>query len=98
MLHYSLQSKLPLKATLAQELCVTNFMKRVSMAKQLHTSPRSLCTITSIGWRGIKHANVGLGSSANMLPGVMNHPSSSGRLINESKFGGCQENATYRNT
>lgn len=42
--HYSLQSfKLPLEATSAQQLCIVSFMKCISMAEQLHTSPKSLC-------------------------------------------------------
>lgn len=34
-------------------------------------------------------------SSGNVLSGVMNHTAPSGNLIDESGFGGCQENSTY---
>ena len=54
-LQYSLpSSKLPLEETSAQELFIESFMKWVSMAEQPHTSLRSPCAMSSIGWKGVK--------------------------------------------
>jgi hypothetical protein len=64
-------SKLPLEATLAQELLVGNFMKCVSMAKELHTSLRF--PMPGIGWSGKMLSAIGLWSSGNAISGVMNH-------------------------
>ncbi|XP_076329813.1 uncharacterized protein LOC143235481 [Tachypleus tridentatus] len=95
--HKLLSSKLPLEATLAEELLVGSFMKWVSMAKQLHISLRSPCTMPSFGWNGVKHTAIGLCSSGNVFSGVMNHASPSGSLMDKSGFGRCQENATCLN-
>ena len=46
----------------------------------------------SVGWSGVKHAAIGLWGSGNAFSGV-NHASTSGCPMNESGFGGCQENA-----
>jgi len=98
LLHHSLQStKLPLEAPSAQELGVGSFMEWVSMADQLHTSLTSSCAMPSVGWSGVKHAATGLWSSGNMFFGVMNHASLSGSLMDESGFGGCQENVNFWN-
>ena len=90
-------SKLTLEATSAQALFVESFMKWVSMAKQLHTSLRSPCAILSVGWSGVNLTAFGLWSSGNVFSGVMNHASPSGSPMDESGFGGCQENATCPN-
>ena len=82
LLHHSLQSsKLPLGATSAQERGVRSFMKWVSMAKQLHTSPRSLGAMPSVGWSGVKYTAIGHSNS------ITASPSSS--LTDESGLGEC---------
>ena len=48
--------------------------------------------------RGVKLAAIGLSSRGNAFSGVMNHASPSGNLMDESGFGGCQENATCLST
>ena len=53
-------SKLTLEATSAQALFVESFMKCVTMAKQLHTSRRSPCTMPNVGWSGVKLTAIGL--------------------------------------
>ena len=52
-------SKLPLEATSAQALFVERFMKWVSMAKQPHTSLRSLCAMPSVNCSGVKLTALG---------------------------------------
>ena len=49
----------------AQELFVGSFMKWVAMAEQPHTSLRSLCTMPSVGWSGVKLTAIGFRSSRN---------------------------------
>ena len=61
-------------------------MKLVSMAEKPHTSLRSPCSMSSVGWSGVKLTAIGLRSSGNAFSGLMNHASPSG-------LGGCQENA-----
>ena len=56
------------------------------MAEQLHTSPRSLCAMPSVGWSGVKHGATGLWSSENVFSGVMNHGSLSGSLMINLSF------------
>jgi hypothetical protein len=51
----------------AQELFVVSFMKRVSMAKQPHTSLRSPCAMPKVGWSGVKLAAIGLWNSGKRL-------------------------------
>ena len=46
-----------LEGTPAQELCIENIIKCVSMAEWLQT--RSLCTIPSVSWSGVKHTATG---------------------------------------
>ena len=89
-LQHSLQSSK--KATVAHKLFVRN-MKWVSMAEQAHTSLRSHCAMPRVGWSGVKLAAIGLWSSGNTFSGVMNRASLSGSPVDESGFGGCQENA-----
>jgi hypothetical protein len=67
------------------------------MAEQPHRSLRSPCTMPSIGWSGVKHTNIGLWSSGNAFSGVKNHASPSDSPMDESGFGGCQENAIGSN-
>jgi hypothetical protein len=81
----------------SKELFIGSFMKWVSMAEQDHTSLRSPCAMPSVGWSGVKIADIGLWSSGNAFSGVMNHASPSGSLTDESGFGRCHENATCPN-
>ena len=74
-----------------------SFMKWVSMAEQPHTSLRSSYAMPSVGWSGVKLTAIGLWSSGNALSGVMNHASPSGSAMDESGFGGYQENTTCPN-
>ena len=67
------------------------------MAEQPHTSLRSQCAMPSVGWSGVKVSAIGLLSSGNASSGVMNHASPSGSVMDESGFGGCQENTTFPN-
>jgi hypothetical protein len=60
-------------------------MKWVSMAEQPHTS-------LNVGWSGVKLTAIGL-----LFSGVMNHTSPSGSPMDESGFGGCQEDTTCPN-
>jgi hypothetical protein len=46
---------------------------------------------------GVKLAAIGLWSSGNTFSGVMNYSLPYGSPIDESGFGGCQENATCPN-
>ena len=78
-------------------MLVGSFMKWVSMAEQPYTSLRSPCTMSSVGWSGVKIAAIGLWSSENSFSGVMNHASPSGSPTDEFGFGGCQENASCPN-
>jgi hypothetical protein len=72
-------------------------MKRVSMAKQPHTSLRTPCAMPSIGWNGVKLATIGLWRSGNAFTGMMNHASKPGSREEKYGFGGCQENGTCPN-
>ena len=63
----------------------------------IHTKVCGSCTIPGIGWSGVKLDAIGLWSSGNAFSLVMNHVSPSGSLMNESGFGGCQENTTCPN-
>ena len=76
---------------------VESFMKWVSMAEQPHTSLRTPCAMPSVGWTSVKLTAIGLWSSGNAFSLVMNHASPSGSLMEESGFGGCQENAICPN-
>ena len=69
----------------------------ISMAEQPHTSLRSAGAMPCVGWGGVKLAAIGLWSSGNSFPGVINHTSQSGSATDESGFGGCQEKATCHN-
>jgi hypothetical protein len=80
-------SKLPLEATSAQELFILSFMKWVSMAERPHTSLRSPCSMSSVGWSGVNHLS---------LEQWMNHASPSGSPMYETVFSGCQENTTEK--
>jgi hypothetical protein len=42
-------------------------MKWVSMDEQLHTSIRSTCSMSSVGWSGVKLTAIALWSSGNVL-------------------------------
>ena len=71
-----------------------NFMEWVSMAELLHPSHTSPSAMQSAGCSGVKHAATGLQSSGDAFSGMTNHASPSGNLMEESGFGGCQENGT----
>ena len=72
-------------------------MKWVSMAEQLHTSLRLPCAMPSVGWSGGKRTAIGLWISGNTFSGVMNQTSPYGNLMDESVFGGGQDNTTFPN-
>ena len=72
-------------------------MKLVSMAEQPHTSLKSPCAMSRVGWSGVKLAAIGLWSIGNAFSRVRNRTSTSCSLKDESGFVGCQENATYPN-
>jgi hypothetical protein len=72
-------------------------MKWVSMAEQPHTSLRSSCLMPSIGWSGIKFADIGLWSSGNTFAGVMNYTSPSGSPMDKSGLADVRKNATCPN-
>jgi hypothetical protein len=46
----------------------------------------------SVGWSGGKLPAIGVWSFGNAFSGLMNHASPSGSPMDESGFGGCQEN------
>ena len=60
-------------------------------------SLRSPCAMPGVGWSGVKLAAIGHWSSGNAFSGVMNHASLFVNPMDESGFGGCQENATCPN-
>ena len=84
------RSRLPPEATSAQELCIMSFMNWVYMAEQLHTRPP--CAMPSGSRTGAKQVTTELWDSGNAL-----WSDESRSLMDESGFGGCQENATHRN-
>lgn len=53
-----------------------------------------MSTMQNAGCSGIKHAGTGLWSSGDMFSGVTNHASSSDNPMDETGFGGFQENGT----
>jgi hypothetical protein len=63
----------------------------VSMTEQPQTTLRSPCAMPSVGWSGVKLANIGLLST---FSGVMNHTTPSCSPTNKSGFGRCQENTS----
>jgi hypothetical protein len=72
-------------------------MTWVSMAEQLHTSLRSPCAMPSVCWSSVKLAAIALWSSGKAFSEVMNNASPSGSPMDESRFAGCRENATFPN-
>ena len=70
-------------------------MKWVSMAEQLHTSLRSPCAMSSVGWSGVMLTSIGLWSRGISFSGMMNQDSPSGSQTDKTEFGGCQENTYF---
>jgi hypothetical protein len=95
MQHSLLISKLTLEAESAQQL----------FCRELHeigfhgraAAHKTKIAMPSVGWCGVKLSAIGLWSSGNAFSGVMNDPSPSSSLTDESGFGGCQENTTCPN-
>lgn len=53
-----------------------------------------MSTVQNAGCSGIKHAATGLRSSGDIFSGVTNHAHSSDKPMDETGFGGFQENGT----
>lgn len=68
-----------------------DFIKWAPMAKQLHTTLKSICTMPSIGWNKVKHADTELWNSGNVFSGVINYALLSGILKDESWLSGPGE-------